>query len=370
MWSVFKTDKTSGFKITNYSYNTPLNIKHDNLYLSSTLEKNVVDFYYTDDNKGKQKWIIEESGDKDSTVHIGAAQPNKYGEKYLGAPNFDNTVFMYTSKTKHTKWKITKIDENNTFNITYVGEKFNPIEHTIVVARFNENLDWLIPYNDSVIIYNKGDKNIPQFKNIISLANIGREGNTYLRYIIDNYNKLPSHITFLQGDPFGHNETILYGIDNYEKHLNFQPLGIRWLLDKQIPPTYIEQKYQTTTDYGLKYLVINIGLNLEYINNYYFEDDKLLVIQNLYIDHYKLEPEESIIKNFLKRIDYNIELDSLEYSWSALFSVTKSNILKKPLLLYEKICNELTADFRDAGPNGYVLEKLWLLLLSDRKFIE
>jgi hypothetical protein len=370
MWPVFKTDRVSGFKIVNYVYGRPLNIMHDNLYLSSADEKNMVDFYFIDDNKGKQKWIIEESEDNDSTVYIGATQPNKYGEKYLGAPNSDNSVFLYTSKTKHTKWRITKVEKNSTYDIVYVGEKFNPMTHTIVVARYNENLDWLMPYNDSVVVFNKGENNIPQFKNIKTLKNTGREGDTYLRYIINNYENLPDKITFLQGDSFSHNSTILYGIDNYEKTLHFQPLGIRWTSLPQIPPAMIIQEYQTITTYGLRYLVINVGLNLEYLDRYYFEDKDLVNVQNDYLQYYKLTDENTIISHFLKRIGYpGFFPHILEYSWSALFSATKTNILKNSHLLYKNICHELTKDFPDGGPNGYVLEKLWHLLLSDKKFI-
>ena len=370
MWSVFKTDITTGFRIDNYTYGIPLSIRHNNLYLSSSQDKNLVDFYFTDDNRGKQKWIIEESEDNDSTVHIGATQPNKYGEKYLGAPNSDNTVFMYTSKTKHTKWKITKDEKDNTYNIIYVGEKFNPRSHTIVIARYNENLEWLIPYNDSAIIFNKGEHNMPPFKKVKRLPNIGREGHTYLRYIIDNYDNLPDKVTFLQGDSFSHNSTILFGLDNYEKTLNFQPLGIRWVNSPEIPPADLINKYQTITNYGLNYLVIKVGLNLEYLDNYYFVDKDLGYVQKQYLGYYKLNGETAIITHFLKRVGYpGFFPDTLEYSWSALFSASKSNIQNNSHLLYKNICNELTKDFQDGGPNGYVLEKLWLLLLSDKKFL-
>jgi len=369
MWAVFKTDKTTGFKIDNYTYGSPLSILHNNLYLSSSQDKNLVDFYFTDDNNGKQKWIIEESVDNDSTVHIGASKPNKYGEKYLGAPNSDNIVFMYTSKTKHTKWKITKA-ENNTYNIVYVGEKFNPITHTIVVARYNENIEWLRPYNDCVIVFNKGENNIPPFKNIKTLQNIGREGETYLRYIIDNYDNLPDKVTFLQGESFSHNSTILYGLDNYEKTLKFQPLGVKWKSNPQVPPVNIINEYQTITEYGLYYLVINVGLNLEYLDKYYFNDSDLGYVQKKYTKYYNLNEENTIISHFLKRVGYpEIFPNSLEYSWSALFSASKSNIHKNSHLLYKNIWHELTKDFLDGGPNGYVLEKLWLFLLSDKKFI-
>ena len=368
MWSVFKTDKTSGFKIDNYVYGRPLNIIHNNLYLSSATEKNVVDFYFTDDNKGKQKWIMEESADNDSTVHIGATQPNKYGEKYLGAPNSDNTVFMYTSKTKHTKWKITKA-ENNTYNIVYVGEKFNLTTHTIVVARYNENLEWLIPYNDCAVVYNKGENSIPQFKNVINLPNIGREGNTYLRYIIDNYDNFPSQITFIQGDPFGHNKTILFGLDNYNNFPKFQPLGIRWLDSENIPPLDIVEKFKKQTAYGLEYLTVQISDNLDYLNDYTFIDEGINKLKVEFWSCYG--KKESIVDWFIKRAEFqnriNKSTKSIEFTFSGLFSTSRINIMLHPVNFYNKLSNVLIERNIQSGINGVILERLWMFFLDNSK---
>ena len=93
----------------------------------------------------------------------------------------------------------------------------NLIENnTIVVARFKEDLEWLNKLIESelwierVVIFNKGPENISFSKKalkkieIIRKENIGREGGTYLDYIIENYEVLPDKIWFIQGDPFDH----------------------------------------------------------------------------------------------------------------------------------------------------------------------
>lgn len=79
----------------------------------------------------------------------------------------------------------------------------------IVVARYNEDVLWTTNITHPVIIYNKGDT-IPNFKNIIPLINKGREGETFLRHIVENYDTLDDVTVFLQGDPFVH-LTILSG---------------------------------------------------------------------------------------------------------------------------------------------------------------
>lgn len=77
--------------------------------------------------------------------------------------------------------------------------------YNIVVARYEENIDWLAPFTDMCIIYNKGgDININKWKQIIKLKNVGREAHTYLYHIINNYEKLSGIILFTQGNISDH----------------------------------------------------------------------------------------------------------------------------------------------------------------------
>jgi hypothetical protein len=70
------------------------------------------------------------------------------------------------------------------------------MSYKIVVARYNEDISWLGPEMNNCIIYNKGNK--LNLKNEIILDNIGRESETYLNYIIINYNNLPDVVVFTQ----------------------------------------------------------------------------------------------------------------------------------------------------------------------------
>jgi hypothetical protein len=75
----------------------------------------------------------------------------------------------------------------------------------IIVSRFNEDLKWTLeyPFNKfQYIVYNKGNQDI-DIPNT-SVPNVGRESDTYLRFIIDHYNDLPDKIIFCQGNPFDH----------------------------------------------------------------------------------------------------------------------------------------------------------------------
>jgi hypothetical protein len=84
---------------------------------------------------------------------------------------------------------------------------------SIVVARYNENIEWTKQFNN-VIIYNKGES--LNESNEILLPNVGREGHTYYKHIYDNYDTLSEYTIFLQGNPFDHSPNILNDIKNIE----------------------------------------------------------------------------------------------------------------------------------------------------------
>jgi hypothetical protein len=98
----------------------------------------------------------------------------------------------------------------------------------IVIARYEESIDWIKDLSVDYVIYNKGSK-IPESEidpnKVIDVPNQGREAETYLRYIIDNYNKIPDFVIFLQGNPFDHCPAILHNIENIDFSQEFFSLG-------------------------------------------------------------------------------------------------------------------------------------------------
>lgn len=65
----------------------------------------------------------------------------------------------------------------------------------LVVAKFKEDVSWLSNIKIPYVVYDKSNGMYP---------NIGREAETYLRYIVDNYENLPDLSIFVQGNPFDH----------------------------------------------------------------------------------------------------------------------------------------------------------------------
>ena len=73
----------------------------------------------------------------------------------------------------------------------------------LVVARYQENLNWLrrVPRALRITVYDKSTAPVPD---AIALPNIGREAHTYLHHIVTRYDTLCDFTVFCQGKPFDH----------------------------------------------------------------------------------------------------------------------------------------------------------------------
>lgn len=103
----------------------------------------------------------------------------------------------------------------------------------IVVARYNEDISNFIPYNNNLMVYNKGINDINHNINtnyVKVVPNLGKEAGTYINFILDNYDNLPNYMIFTQANPVNHvvignkEETfkIIDNIINEEKNYKFK----------------------------------------------------------------------------------------------------------------------------------------------------
>lgn len=89
-----------------------------------------------------------------------------------------------------------------------------PSPAAAVVARYNEDLAWIARVigasGASVTVYDKGAS--PPRSDWVRVPNVGREAETFARFICDNYqawkhagdSTAPAAVVFLQGNPFEH----------------------------------------------------------------------------------------------------------------------------------------------------------------------
>ena len=97
----------------------------------------------------------------------------------------------------------------------------------LVVARYNENLNWLrrVPKQFRVTIYDKSGAVGPDS---IALPNMGREAHTYLWHIVTCYDSLAEVTVFCQGKPFDHAYDFHQTLRNLAENpttQDFLPLG-------------------------------------------------------------------------------------------------------------------------------------------------
>ncbi len=200
----------------------------------------------------------------------------------------------------------------------------------MVVARYDEDLDWLKEIPCNYIVFNKG-KNLPKWvKNVVKLPNIGHEGHTYLTYIIDNYDTLPDYTIFVQGEPFQHSAQLIKKINDFDGKDDFFSLSDR---------IYRDDGYGNPKHPGLKVA-------------------------------------ESARKIFLN------EIESFEFPSGAEFIVSKKAILFHTKLTYQKIMDFLIKAepsnedraITDEGSycgqrnlfSGWVVERLWKILFDSK----
>ena len=246
----------------------------------------------------------------------------------------------------------------------------------IVVARYNENLDWLKLLSEKVkiTIYNKGNNDI-DFP-FIALPNIGRESHTYLYHIITNYNNLADRTIFCQGDSIFHSPDFIKLIKHRKYFEHIQPLAAYYSnYDKDcnegIPPPimltqtknlWIKNKYRVYVEY------INNNYQTKYPYFYYNRGIELFLrsTQKFFnFNHNNFLDFECKLLNLKNNITQG---ELIPFCIAGLFSVEKFIILTHSVDFYKNILNIIIRDSKRNYDHGYHLERLWLVIFNYKKY--
>jgi hypothetical protein len=205
------------------------------------------------------------------------------------------------------------------------------MSYKIIVARYNENIDWLSSEMPNCIIYNKGEK--LNIENEIILENVGRESETYLHYIITNYDNLPEVVVFTQArisDHKGKNDVnYLINIKNSALHNSKS------------------KNYYIHNDVG-KCINFDKTWNLRK-DGYYLENN------------YKNNKPITFLEWFKNNIDVNYPNPIYIYV-NAIFSVKKEHIINKPIEYYKKLILEVNHHINSA--EGHFFERSWYYIFN------
>lgn len=88
----------------------------------------------------------------------------------------------------------------------------------LIVARYDEPIEWLNDVDCEIFLYNKGDE-LDTTYNQILLENVGREAHTYIYHIL---NEEPADWNiFIQANPFDHCVNPVFEINNLEADFSY-----------------------------------------------------------------------------------------------------------------------------------------------------
>lgn len=225
----------------------------------------------------------------------------------------------------------------------------------MVIAHYKENLQWALEYRKWVVLYHKGgqehdgdivDINTKQkifgpsnFRSY-PLPNLGREGHTYLYYIVNRWNSLPENVFFTQGScsvdhrPFPIDSYLLHK-PNIPLFMNVWNRGIEFV---DYPGGTIKHvgKWKKEKEQGI----------MSPCPTSFLEWWKKYISPVLPIDH----PSEKVI------------FEKWKWSHGAIFSVDRSNIRSHPLVFYQNLLRNLQ---RHVNPEeGHFLEKSWFYIFD------
>lgn len=184
----------------------------------------------------------------------------------------------------------------------------------VVISKYNEDYEWIKKITHDVIVYDKSDTPI---KNSVSRPNIGREGETFLYHIIQNYNNLQDLTIFIQGDP--RSNPVTYSYDEVISEINKNH-------EEKLKTILTWEGICNMKEYWLKSCFI--------LNNVLFDTDEIV-----------------------------------KYSSGVQYVVPKNVILNRPLELYQILHNQILKygnkplnhknENIDDGIDAWTLELIW-----------
>lgn len=214
---------------------------------------------------------------------------------------------------------------------------------SIVVARYNEDVEWLDSVKENVYLYNKGPALAADgYASYKELPNVGREAHTYLQYIIDNYDNLPTVVCFTQGqvaDHYHYTETS-HSVDHIINLMNSAVLSGDGMSSNFSGGVINEHGGPNFNIY-----------RAEKLNDWYFKDSQ-------YYNNGNIESFKDWFERNL-RIEYP---ETLIHCWNAIFAVRGENIKRRSLNFYKKLQGEV--DKINRPVEAHFFERAWYYIFQ------
>ena len=207
------------------------------------------------------------------------------------------------------------------------------MDKRLIIARYNEDLDWLKKYDDfKITVYNKGESlSDDKFFNVINLENKGRESHTWLFHIVKNYYELDEINIFLQGKIDDLNCMAYKNPKNYLKKINKYGFSVsRYGL---LGPFHWDRD-------------VNINKDIRYKNQW---------------ENNEISRSNIGFRNFAKELFPDIPL-FVATSYGGCFAVKREAIHLNELIFYKKLLKVLS---KHKNPiEGHYMERLWCYIFT------
>ncbi len=210
------------------------------------------------------------------------------------------------------------------------------MDKCLIIARFNEDINWLNEHSDfKIIIYNKGQELPPnKFLNFINLENLGRESHTWLYHIVKNYENLNDINIFLQGRINDLNCMAYQNPNDYLKKLDKYGFSV--------------SRYGLLGPFHWKW---NVGVD---------KDKRYKILW----DKKEITRSNIGFRNFARKFSPNIPI-FLATSYGGCFAVKKENIWQHNIEFYQDLLNILS---KSKNPiEGHFMERLWCYIFTRNK---
>lgn len=247
-----------------------------------------------------------------------------------------------------------------------------PDRATLVVARYNEDIEWLCEIDDSIeiVLYNKGKRDFSKkvsarVNHMMKLPNRGRESDTYLYHLQNYHHKAKNEWTiFCQGDPFPHNPDFLQFLNHRQHWSDIQPMTCGYIDEWQIPPEVIRTlddhdwmgEFRVRTDFFST-------SNHEVLG---WIDHGGRQLMNDFVAYHRLPSGWSIYGYFLEQCGL-MELAKEawtspigQFGFAAMFAVRNHLLDQIPADCIPRM-RRLAAEHNS---HGYIFERLWLHLFG------
>ena len=208
------------------------------------------------------------------------------------------------------------------------------MKYKIIVSRFNEDINWLNSETENCIICNKGER--IGLKNEIMLPNVGRESETYLNYIIKEYQNLPELLIFTQGSISQHQA----GGVNYLLKIAKEAEGLGMSKPTVVHPQGGREERYWGGDFNFVSKDYELG-KLPYLNN------KKIKFSQWFEEKFDIKYPNPIY-----------------ISKNGIFAVKKSVIIKNRLSMYQDLIKSVNYSINPI--EGHFFERSWHYLFNTK----